>query len=180
MRALQNSKPPTGGIFVPFTIRDYRPDDFERLWEIDQVCFLPGIAYSRFELGIYVSRRNAFTLIAQAGDPDDVDQKIIGFLVAEASHRRVGHIITIDVLAGARKQGLGSSLLESAETRMRSVGCRAIYLETAVDNAAAIVFYKRHGYGVIKTVPRYYSNGVDALVLEKNLLQTGASDNLLK
>ena len=70
MRVLQNSRPPTGINFVPFTIRDYRPDDFERLWEIDQVCFPPGISYSRSELGIYVSRRNAFTLIAQADDPD--------------------------------------------------------------------------------------------------------------
>ena len=158
---------------MPFTIRDYRPDDFERLWEIDQVCFPPGISYSRFELGIYVSRRNA-------GGPDDVDQKILGFLVAEAGRRRVGHIITIDVLSGARKQGLGSSLLETGETRMQSVGCRSIYLETAVDNAAALAFYKRHRYDVIKTVPRYYSDGVDALVLEKNLLPAGPSDNLLR
>ena len=164
---------------MPVTIRDYRPDDFERLWEIDQVCFPQGISYSRFELSIYVSRRNAFTLIAQAGDPD-VDQKILGFLVAEAGRRRVGHIITIDVLSGARKQGLGSSLLETGETRMQSVGCRSIYLETAVDNAAALAFYKRHRYDVIKTVPRYYSNGVDALVLEKNLLPAGPSDNLLR
>jgi ribosomal-protein-alanine N-acetyltransferase len=164
---------------VPFTIRDYRPEDFERLWEIDQVCFPPDISYSRFELGIYVSRRNAFTLIAQAGDPD-ADHKILGFLVAEAGRRRVGHIVTIDVLSAARKQGLGSALLETAETRMQSAGCRAIYLETAVDNAAAIAFYKRHGYDVIRTVPRYYSNGVDALVLEKNLLQTAPSDNLLR
>ncbi len=165
---------------MPFTIRDYRPEDFERLWEIDQLCFPPGISYSRFELGVYVSRRNVFTLIAQAGDPDDVDQKILGFLVAEAGRRRVGHIITIDVLSEARKQRLGSSLLETAEARMRSAACRAIYLETAVDNAAAIAFYKRHRYDVVKTVPRYYSNGVDALVLEKNLLQTAPSDNLLR
>jgi ribosomal-protein-alanine N-acetyltransferase len=164
---------------VPFTIRDYRPEDFERLWEIDQVCFPPDISYSRFELDIYVSRRNAFTLIAQAGHPD-ADHKILGFLVAEAGRRRVGHIVTIDVLSAARKQGLGSALLETAETRMQSAGCRAIYLETAVDNAAAIAFYKRHGYDVIRTVPRYYSNGVDALVLEKNLLQTAPSDNLLR
>ena len=63
---------------------------------------------------------------------------------------------------------------------MRSAGCRSIYLETAVDNAAAIAFYKRHRYDVIKTMPRYYLNGVDALVLEKNLLQTAPSDNLLR
>src|SRR2546423_14773157 len=87
---------------MPFIIRNYRPEDFEKVWEIDQVCFPPGVSYSRFELGIYVSRRNAFTLIAQADDPDD-DQKILGFLVAEAGRRREGHLITIDVLSEARK-----------------------------------------------------------------------------
>ena len=161
---------------MPFTIRDYRPEDFERLWEIDQLCFPPGISYSRFELGIYVSRRNAFTLIAQA---NVLNQKILGFLVAEA-RRRVGHIVTIDVLSKARKQGLGSLLLETAEMRMRSAGCDVASLETAVDNAAAIAFYKRHRYHVVKTAPRYYSNGVDALVFEKNLLRTDPSDNLLR
>ena len=63
---------------------------------------------------------------------------------------------------------------------MRSSGCQVICLETAVDNAAAIAFYKRHGYDVIETVPRYYSNGVDALVLEKDLLRVSPSDNLLR
>ena len=42
-------------------------------------------------------------------------------------------------------------------------------LETAVDNLAALSFYKRHGYNVIRTWPRYYSNGVDALVMKKEL-----------
>jgi ribosomal protein S18 acetylase RimI-like enzyme len=38
-----------------------------------------------------------------------------------------------------------------------------------VDNQNALSFYKRHGYSVIRTWPRYYSNGVDALVLKKDL-----------
>ena len=42
-------------------------------------------------------------------------------------------------------------------------------LEAAVDNSTALAFYKQHGYSVIRTWPRYYSNGVDALVLKKNL-----------
>jgi [ribosomal protein S18]-alanine N-acetyltransferase len=162
------------GALVRFTLRDYRPDDFASLWQIDQSCFPPGIAYSRYELSSYIRRQGTFTLIAETCDSEG-EGNIIGFLVAEADRRRVGHIITIDVLSSARKQGLGSSLLEAAETRLRSDGCRSIYLETAVDNATALAFYKRHNYSVIQTVPRYYSNGVDALVLEKNLLHAGPS-----
>ena len=158
-----------------FRIRDYQPQDFTRLWEVDQLCFPPGISYTRYELSIYIGRRDAFTLIAESGSPDEADENIVGFLVAEASRRHGGHIITIDVLADARKQGIGSALLKSAEIRIQAAGCRAVYLETAVDNVAAIAFYKRHRYDVVETVPRYYSNGLDALVLEKNLLPTISS-----
>jgi len=93
---------------------------------------------------------------------------VAGFIVAEAE-RGSGHIITIDVVAGARRSGVGSLLLCSAEDRLGASRCRSVQLETAVDNVSALSFYKRHGYSVVKTFPRYYSNGVDALVLEKGL-----------
>jgi len=156
-------------------MREYRPEDFQTLWEVDQLCFPPGISYSRYELSVYIRRRNTFTLVVDSNDAHNAKQKIIGFLVAETSRSQGGHVITIDVLAEARKQGIGSALLQSAETRIRSAGCSAVYLETAVDNVVALAFYKRHGFDVIETVPRYYSNGVDALVLEKNLLPADAS-----
>jgi [ribosomal protein S18]-alanine N-acetyltransferase len=149
---------------VQFTIRNYLPQDFQRLWGIDQLCFVPGIAYSRYELGIYIRRRSAITLIAE-----NASSEIVGFLVADITRKRIGHIITIDVLSDARKHGVGSSLLQAAEQRLAALSCRVVYLETAVDNAPAISFYKKHAYDVIETVPRYYSNGVDALVLAKKL-----------
>jgi len=49
-------------------------------------------------------------------------------------------------------------------------GCRAVELETAVDNLSALSFYERHAYSAVRTFPRYYSNGLDALVLEKTLV----------
>ena len=90
--------------------------------------------------------------------------------MAEAGSRARGHIITIDVVAAARRFGVGSLLLRAAEDRLICAECRSVELETAVYNVSALSFYKRHGYSVIKTFPRYYSNGVDALVLEKNLI----------
>ena len=158
---------------VKFTLRDYQPEDFERLWEVDQLCFVPGIAYSRRELSAYIRRRGAFTLVAEESEPDKTGL-ISGFIVAEANRRGMGHIISIDVLPDSRRAGLGSQMLMAAENRLRESGCHTIVLETAVDNASAIAFYKRFHYSVTKVFPHYYSNGVDALVLEKDLEEASA------
>jgi len=157
---------------VAFLIRDANPDDFDKLWRMDQECFPPGISYSRMELKVYMRRRGAFTLVAEQPPSSKAQAPIAGFLVAEAG-RGVGHIITIDVIPSTRRSGVGSQLLRAAEERLRAAGCRAVALETAVDNLSALAFYKRHGYAVIKTWPRYYSNGVDALVLRKELQPQG-------
>jgi ribosomal-protein-alanine N-acetyltransferase len=174
---------------VPFVIRDFQPADFDPLWRIDQDCFPPGISYSRAELKVYMRRPGSFTLLAvEAAHPPTkgtdsregdsgggkktsppAPNPVAGFIVTEAA-RGTGHIITIDVIASARRSGVGSLLLRAAEDRLRAAQCRSVELETAVDNVSALSFYKRHGYSVIKTVPRYYSNGVDALVLQKDFV----------
>jgi ribosomal-protein-alanine N-acetyltransferase len=157
---------------VPFAIRDFAPSDFDELWRIDQDCFPPGIAYSKAELRFYVRQSGSFTLVAVeapgASDNSPSSMPYAGFIVAEAV-RRSGHIITIDVVASTRRSGVGSLLLKTAEDRLSALHCSSVDLETAVDNVSALSFYKRHGYSVIKTSPRYYSNGVDALVLQKML-----------
>jgi len=73
------------------------------------------------------------------------------------------------VPSASRRFGVGSKLLATAEERLHAAACRSVELETAVDNSAALAFYKRHQYSVVKTIPRYYTNGVDAFVLEKEL-----------
>jgi ribosomal-protein-alanine N-acetyltransferase len=147
---------------VALVVRECKAADFESLWRMDQECFAPGISYSRQELRAFMRGRGSFTLVA-TNDKGELQ----GFIVAYCG--TAGHVITIDVGAGTRRSGVGSLLLKSAEDRMRAAGCRAVGLETAVDNTTALAFYKRHGYDVVRTYPRYYSNGVDALVLEKDL-----------
>lgn len=158
-----------------YSLRDYDSADFRQLWRIDQECFAPGIAYSQRELAWYMGQRDAFTIVAEAERGDKKGgagkRRIAGFVVAHKQPRGVGHIVTIDVLLEARRGGVGSLLLEEAEQRLRALGCGAIYLETAVDNAAALCFYKRHGYTVLKTIPRYYLNSIDALLMGKRITE---------
>lgn len=167
-------------------IREFRRSDFDELWRIDQECFEPGISYSRMELDHYVRRRRAFTLVAEtiseqgsavsrsksgtrAVAVTKSEPRIVGFIVVEEDSKGVGHVITIDVRAEARRSGVGTQLMNMAEDRLRATGCHAVFLETAVDNIKALSFYKRHGYSVLKTIPRYYQNNVDALLLGKRL-----------
>ena len=118
-------------------------------------------------MGHYTRRRGAFTLVTIDSNREASNGEILGFIVAHPGNR--GHIITIDVVATTRRSGAGSALLRAAEERLQAAGSPEIWLETAVDNVSALSFYKRHGYSVVKTIPRYYSNGVDALVLSKKL-----------
>jgi ribosomal-protein-alanine N-acetyltransferase len=152
---------------VDFTLRDADSRDFETLWRIDQQCFIPGIAYSHRELATYMALRGSFTIVMT-----DQESKIVGFLVATVRPNAIGHVITIDVLPEVRRLGVGSKLLTAAEDRLYKLKCHTVSLETAVDNKSALDFYKRHQYSAVKTIPRYYSNGVDALVLQKDLLST--------
>ena len=149
-------------VVVSFVVRESEPDDFESLWRMDQECFPAGISYSRKELKAFLRGRGSFTLVA-TNEKDELQ----GFIVAFCGSS--GHVITIDVGPGSRRSGVGSLLLQGAEARMRAAGCGVVGLETAVDNTGALAFYKRHGYHVVRTYPRYYSNGVDALVLKKDL-----------
>jgi ribosomal-protein-alanine N-acetyltransferase len=162
---------------VHVDLRDFRRDDFEALWTIDQQCFPPGISYSRLELAAYIARRSSLTLVAEAFEVEVTakarnghkpSSATLGFVVAERRHD-LGHIITIDVLPEWRRLGVGTTLLGACEARLKAQHCSSVVLETAVDNTAALSFYKRHQYHVIKTLPHYYSMGVDAFVLSKPL-----------
>jgi ribosomal protein S18 acetylase RimI-like enzyme len=148
---------------VPFRIRKFQKKDFETLWQIDQVCFDAQMAYSKREMAFYMARKGAFTLIAE-GERNEV----LGFIVAEGQ-KASGHIITIDVVAEARRLGVGSALLAAAEEQLLEAGVGAVALETAVNNDAAIRFYKEKGYFVEKTIRGYYSGELDALEMVKEL-----------
>ena len=158
-----------GGVL--FRIRQFEKADFDALWRIDQACFDPQLAYSRPEMAFYMRRPGSFTLVAEAEGTEVPGNGILGFIVAE-TRRMSGHIITIDVVAEARRAGVGSALLRAAEDQLLRAGAVAVALETPVNNAAAIHFYKQKGYFVEKTVAGYYSGQMDALVMTKELARS--------
>ncbi len=155
-----------------FRLREYRPQDFETLYEIDQLCYEPAIAYSRRELRNYLRFPGADCVVAEAGAAGNAKNKphessIAGFCVT-ACEDDWGYIITIDVLESYRRYGLGSQLLAEAERRLAANGALEIALDTAVNNTAAIAFWQKHGYRILGTRKGYYPGGVDAYAMAKN------------
>ena len=149
-------------------VRKYEPADFERLLEIDQSCFIEGIAYSAMELRYFLAMPTAISLVGVD------DGAALGFIIADRfrprrASRSVGKIITIDVAPEAQHIGLGTLLMNSAEHELKQAGCDYVSLEVAVDNDPALNFYKKHGYSVLKVLPRYYLDSIDGLLLGKRL-----------
>jgi len=155
---------------VTCSLRPYSPSDLEALYEIDQLCYPPEIAYSRRELRNYLRFPGANCLVAEAvveniAEPGPV---IIGFCIT-ARLRAEGYIITMDVLAAHRRQGVAAALLAEAERRLFENGVSEVGLETATDNDSAIAFWRKHGYRKCGIRKHYYPGGRDAFSMSKTL-----------
>lgn len=162
---------------MKIVLRNYRPDDFDTLHQIDQSCYSNDIAYTRQELRRYLTFRGADCIvaeIAEAREPSDegrevtAQARIVGFCISV--HRGAeGHIITMDVLKEWRRHGVGSALLAETEERLAGAGVTHVELETATDNAAGIAFWRRNGYRASGLKRGYYPRGVDAYAMMKSL-----------
>ena len=145
-----------------FVLRPYEPADFNALYEIDQVCYAPDIAYSKRTLRWFLRQPGAVTLVATKHG------ELIGFIVGECEPPRA-HIITLDVLEAHRRHGVGSLLLRETERQLLEQGVRRVGLETATDNPLAIAFWKKHGYRTVGLLKNYYRAGLDAHAMHKDL-----------
>jgi ribosomal-protein-alanine N-acetyltransferase len=150
-------------VSVQFALRPYDSSDFDAIYTLDRACFRPGIAYSRSEFRWFLKQSGAICIVAE-----DADAEIKAFVLVEAE-APLGRIITLDVAVECRRSGLGTKLTAAAESALAVNGVREIELETAIDNAAGIAFWTRHGYRTVGTIPRYYLDSVDALCMTKTI-----------
>ena len=147
---------------MPPTLRSYEPHDFATLYKLDQACFPAGISYSKTTLRYFLTIPSADCTIAEDGG------RIVGFILSE-ENPPLAHIITLDVAAKYRRQGVGTLLVETQEANLASRGVRSILLETAMDHEPAVAFWKRHGYRIEATLKRYYLGRIDAYEMRKIL-----------
>ena len=137
-------------------IRTAADGDIPRLWELDRICFEPGIAYSRAELRRFFGLPGARSLVAES------DGEIEGFALGYVDPTDVAHVVTLYVHPSARRRGLGKRLLEGLLEALAEVGAKHAVLEVDVRNSGAIAFYRRLGFRKTSRIPSYYGSGLDA------------------
>jgi ribosomal protein S18 acetylase RimI-like enzyme len=129
---------------VSVVLRQYRsPDDYEAL------IVLWGSAGE----GIHLGDSDSLPELTKKYEHDpelflvaDNDGEIVGSVIGGFDGRR-GLIYHLAVKAEERRRGLGSSLMDEIEVRLRGKGCRRVYLLVTDDNRAAMRFYEKRGWG---------------------------------
>lgn len=90
---------------------------------------------------------------------------IIGFAGLWAMLNEV-HIIAIAVRNNYRRMGIGEGLLISTIELASQLNANVITLEVRVSNEIAQALYKKYGFRIMSTHPKYYSdNGEDAVLM---------------
>ena len=146
------------------TVREYRPEDLDAAYRLDQSCFEEGISYTRGQIRAFLAREGAIALVVDAENEEDLDAFAIGHVAG-----RRGHVVTIDIAGRARKRGLGRRVFEELLARMAQAGAREIRLEVDVRNGDAIRFYERMGFRTARRLPDYYGAGRDGYRMTRKL-----------
>jgi ribosomal-protein-alanine N-acetyltransferase len=138
--------------------------DLLEVFRIEQTAFPQPWPYSAFEgfLG------EPGFLVADGGS----EEGLVGYVVADTvpNHGRpLGHVKDLAVRPDRRGEGIGTTLLERALGAMYQANASRVKLEVRAGNTAALRLYRSFGFVHHHTVPRYYQDGEDALVMVKSL-----------
>lgn len=144
-------------------IRELRWPDIPAVEELERACFeFDKWSVESFwsELAGVPERRSYF--IATNGT------EIIGY-AGLAIAGSDSDIQTIVVAEGARARGLGTRLIEELVREATARDCRWCHLEVREDNRAALSLYAAAGFAELSRRRGYYSGGVDAIVMRRDL-----------
>ncbi|MDK2980976.1 MAG: N-alpha-acetyltransferase 10/11 [Chloroflexota bacterium] len=96
-----------------------------------------------------------------------VNNEMVGFIAGDPRRsEKTGWILTLGVLPVWRRKGIGYDLLHTCEEQL---GLPVIKLTVRRNNQAALSLYEHMGYQQVDIWSRYYRNGEDGLVLQKEI-----------
>ncbi len=97
-----------------------------------------------------------------------VDEKVVGYIVVWVQ-KPEAFIMTFAIDKNYRGKGLGERLIRFCEEKLKEEGVSLLELDVRKSNLAAINLYKKLGFRIERERPKFYSDGEDAFVMQKEL-----------
>lgn len=110
-----------------------------------------------------VAQRKTF-LVAR----DIPTNSVVGFALANRDQAE-GHLLALAVDSQRRGEGIGSALLSHVRQDLARSGAYRMHLEVRADDRAAQDFYRRQGFWPKGLEAHVYSDGSDAIKMERPL-----------
>ena len=140
--------------------RKWNYEDIFQIAELEKQCFFDPWSFPMLADTFFGER--TLTVAAEEGGV------LAGYAFAVLAGDEAD-LANIAVAEGFRRRGLAQEMLSLLEGEVRAAGGKKMFLEVRVSNAPAMALYLKAGYTGRYARPRYYGDGEDALVMEKNL-----------
>lgn len=136
-------------------LRPYRIDDIDRIVEIENntLDHSLGIDFYTNDLNNPFAKHYVY----------EIDEKIVGF-ISSYFDGEIIEILNFCVDNIFQSQGYGSKMLSAFFNQFEA---NSSILEVRVSNERAIHVYEKFGFKTIRIRKEYYSNGEDALFMQK-------------
>ncbi len=111
-------------------------------------------------------RRGRETFLVARDVPTD---QVVGFALAERREPLEGHVLALAVDPAHQGEGIGTALLGNVREEMARRGAYRLTLDVRADDPRAQEFYTRHGFLPAGLAAGVYSDGEDAVRMERSL-----------
>ena len=122
--------------------------------------------WTRDQLASELALASSLALVAH-----DVDGALAGYVLFRRMFDEA-ELLRLAVVPRRQRAGLATALVERGLDELRAAGCATAFLEVRADNQAAIELYARNGWQPDGRRPRYYPDGVDAILYRRALART--------
>lgn len=141
-------------------VRLWGKEDIESISQIEQICFAEPWSKAALEEVAFSPFRYCF-LVEEGGQVCAYSCLFVLFEDAEVQN--------IAVAPTARGKGYAKALLCAMHEKAKALGAKRCLLEVREDNAPALALYERFGYTRYGLREKYYGDGENAVLMQKDL-----------
>ena len=147
---------------MEFTFESWRVDDLPKIAEIERATFRQFWTQKMLEDSFLLP--NILTLVAK-----NADGAVVGYIFGLIAADSVD-IANLAVDRAYTRQKIATELLKKFELLAKERQIKRLYLEVRVSNSAALQLYLKNGYIGRYVRQRYYDDGEDAIILQKEVV----------